>query len=259
MKRNFKIYLVLIAVVAMAVGCRSHKQLVDDGKERQPESRPTAEEQTKPQLDTIRNATYSRYCANFSCTVDGFALNGQIRMVHDSCIWISVNKIIEVGRVMITPTRVSGYSRIMGKYYDGSYEDVRKRWGVDIDYGTMEALLVGNCPPNCIRSKEPQREGDEVTLWYSQKGHSQRKVTLHKEYSSRLLNATEVNNTAPAAQVRCAYRERAEQNGQMLPTVIDASVSLRNMTKQTRLTLSRITLNQKQNTPFEIPAKLEKL
>lgn len=245
-------------LLGLVVGCRSHKNVVDVNG--QPSgNNTTVVEESKPQLDTIRNAIYNRYSANFSCSIEGISVNGQIRVIHDSCIWISVNKIIEVGRVMITPTRVSGYAKILGKYFDGTYEEIRSRWGVDIDYATLEAMLVGNCPPNCTRSKEPQCEGDEVTLWYNQRGHSQRKVTLHKEYASKLLTSTEVTHAAPAVQLRCAYSERTACNGQMLPTVIDASISLRSSSRQTRLTLSRITLNQRQNTPFAIPGKLEKL
>lgn len=259
MERRISTYIFILFLLTLVAGCRSHKHLTDDKKEASAIVMPTATETVKPQLDTIRNAVYSRYSANFSCAVEGVSVNGQIRIIHDSCIWISVNKIIEVGRIMITPTRVSGYSKIAGKYYDGTYEEVRKRWGVDLDYATIEALLVGNCPPNCTRSKEPRRDGDEVTLWYSQKGHGQRNVTLCKEFASKLLTTIEISQSTLSGQVRCAYHERTAVNGQMLPSVVDASVTMRGNTKQTRLTLSRFSINQQQNTPFIIPSRLEKL
>lgn len=256
--RKERIIIYMTLLLALTTGCRSHRHIANNDN-RQPDNRPTPGETAKPQLDTIRNATYVRYCANFSCTVEGIAINGQIRIVHDSCIWISVNKIIEVGRIMLTPTRVSGYSRIMGKYFDGTYSEVRQRWGVDIDYGTVEALLVGNCPPACTRGKEPERHGDGVTLWYNQKGGVQRKVTLQKEYATMLLTSTLIAQDTPQAQVRCAYSDRTTVEGQLLPTTIDAGITLRGSTRQTRLSLSRISLNQKQNTPFSIPQKLDRL
>ena len=215
--------------------------------------------EVKPQLDTIINARYNRYCANFSCTVEGIALTGQVRIVHDSCIWISVNKIIEVGRIMITPTRVSGYVKILNKYYDGDYEDIRKRWGIDIDYATVEALLVGNCPPNCKRSREPERDGEQVRLWYTQQGKRQRKVTLTKGYESKMLSTTEISTTVPTMEASCAYYNRTNISGQMLPSEIEVSLSAHGMTKQTRLMLSSMTLNKVQSTPFTIPARYEKL
>ena len=156
-KKSAIIWLALLLMTV--VGCRSHRQLTSQ----QPTAnsqQPTVSEPEKPKLDTILNATYSRYSANFSCTVEGISVNGQIRMVHDSCIWISISKIIEVGRIMITPTRVSGYARIVDKYFDGTYDEVCRRWGIDIDYATVEALLVGNCPPNCRRSKHILQRAD---------------------------------------------------------------------------------------------------
>lgn len=256
-----RILFIVVGVMMMALfaGCRSHRGLTENNNGRPGVSEPTVAEPEKPQLDTIRNASYSRYCANYSCTVDGVTVNGQIRIVHDSCIWISVNKIIEVGRILITPTRVSGYAKFFGKYFDGSFDELRNRWGIEIDYTTLEALLVGNCPPDLTRSKEPEHSGDDVTLWYSQKGKSQRKVTLHKDYVSKLLTATVLEVTIPKAQVRCGYSERVDVSGQMLPGVVDVSVSAGSLSKQTRLTLSRITLNKMQNTPFEIPRGMSKL
>ena len=245
-------------LLAVATGCRTHRNLAD-GDQGGKISNPTVTETEIPRLDTIRNAMYERYCANYSCNVEGMTINGQIRIVHDSCIWISVNKLIEVGRIMITPKRVSGYSKILGKYYDGSYEEVRKRWGIDIDYATIEALIVGNCPPNCKRSKEPERKGDKVTLWYEQKGKSPHKVTLEKEYRSKLLSNTEISTTTPSAVIRCAYPKRENIGGQMLPSAITAKVTFRGSSKQTNLDLSKIAVNKVQNTPFEIPSKLEKL
>lgn len=260
-KINRIIYVVLMmAAIGCAVGCRSHKNVADNQARQHPGGSVPEETATaKPKLDTILNASYQRYSANFSCSVEGITLNGQIRIVHDSCIWISLNKLIEVGRIMITPTRVSGYAKLLGKYYDGSYEEVRRRWGIDIDYATIEAMIVGNCPPNCTRSKEPEKKGDEVKMWYTQKGKIQRKVAMTKDYATKTLKATEISTAKPLAQVSCQYRERAVVESQMLPTTVDVKVSLGSKSKKTQLSMSRISLNHKQNVPFSIPSRLEKL
>ena len=259
MMKYIHIIIIAVGVMVMMVGCRVHRELGD--KEGKPgvgvdESAAT---DNKPRLDSIINASYSRYCANFSCTVEGMALTGQVRIVHDSCIWISVNKIIEVGRIMITPTRVSGYVKILNKYYDGSYDDLRKRWGIDIDYATIEALFIGNCPPNCKKSREPERNGEQVRLWYTQQGKSQRKVTVTKGYESKMITTMDISTTVPQMNASCAYYNRTNISGQMIPSEIGVSLSAHGLTEQTRLMLSSITLNKVQNTPFTIPARYEKL
>lgn len=253
--RIYRLLAFSMVVTLMVAGCRSHKGVVkNDGPDIK--VKPDTTEDTVVRLDTIRNALYERYCANFSCEIEGISVNGQIRIVHDSCIWISINKIIEVGRVMITPTRVSGYSRLLDKYYDGTYEEIRKRWGVDIDYATLEALIVGNCPPNCKRSKEPERKGEQVTLWYDQ---GKRKVTMTKDYATKLLTSTALSIAAPKMQVKCEYSERTASDGQIMPGEVDVSVHTTGINKRTKLTLSKITLGKVQKTPFEIPKGLKKI
>lgn len=254
-RRVYLLFAFGIVLALMVAGCRSQKGVVkNDGPN--VTVKPDTTEETVVRLDTIRNAVYERYSANFSCEIEGFTVNGQIRIVHDSCIWISINKIIEVGRVMITPTRVSGYSRVLDKYYDGTYEEVRKRWGIDVDYATIEAMIVGNCPPNCKRSKEPERKGEHVTLWYDQ---GKRKVTMTKDYATKLLTSTLLSIATPKMQVKCVYSDRTASSGQMMPGAVEVSVSTTGINKKTKLTLSKITLGKVQKTPFEMPKGLKKI
>ena len=57
-------------------------------------------------LDYIAVTDYASYRANFSCSVQGITVNGQIRMAKDSVVWLSINKIVELGRAKLTPNRV---------------------------------------------------------------------------------------------------------------------------------------------------------
>ena len=173
MRVTLKYICILAAATLTLAGCRSHKDLqrTDGGKSDstavvvrpKPHIKPNLE-----RLDSITNSLFATYCANFSCTVDGITMNGQIRIAKDSIIWVSISKIIEVGRAKLTPDRAQAYAKIIGKQYDGDYEGLKKKLGLDADYATLEALLTGNCPPDCHKLKEPKRTGDTITLWFSQ-------------------------------------------------------------------------------------------
>lgn len=252
----------VVALAALAAtGCKSHRHLHrNDGAAQDSTRTETNVRREKPvRLDTIINSTYRYYTANFSCTVQGIAVNGQIRMVSDSIIWISVNKLIEVGRAIATPSGVKGYSKLLNKYFEGSYADIRNRWGIDADFGTLEALLTGNCPPRCEKSKEPLREGDTVTLWYRQRTDTQRQVTLKKSFKTKRITAAEVTAAAQGMKLQLNYLERRNFNAQMLPTRIALSLKSKRTNAETTINISKIVLGQREGFPFSIPKKAERL
>lgn len=257
------IFALLASTVALTVSCRSHKHLQKGGTD----SVAVVETETPPQppaerLDTLQNAYYKYYSANFSCEVDGITVNGQIRIVHDSAIWISLNKIIEVGRVLITPTRVQGYVKLMNKYIDDDYATLAQQWGVDADYATLEALLTGNCPPHCVKRAEPTRDGNRVTLQYNQKSNAtaqQRQLTLFKNYKTKKIEQTQIVSPNQRQELTCGYSGHQSLNGQLLPSVIALTVKSRVYNGATQLKLEKITLNQRQNLPFSIPKRYKKM
>ena len=254
-------YLIVAVLLTLGLGaCRSHRHLHQEegptaaGTESQLTAPPTATER----LDTIQNILVGHYSANFSCTVNGVKVNGQIRMTQDSLIWVSLYRVIELGRVVLTPTRVQGYVKVMNQHFDGDYAEIRRRWGVDMDYGTIEALLLGNCPPDCTKSKEPKREKERVSLWYNQTGGAQRsprQVTLAKDYRSKRLTSTELYTPSVSQRLQCSYSETTRVGGQPVPTLIAVSIASRKLTTTTEVKLERIALNQPQSYPFSIPKR----
>lgn len=243
------------------VACRSHRHVVTPPVT---DSTPVAQQDSatvKPtatvRLDTIRDASFNTYCANYSCTVDGVNVNGQIRIEHDSIIWISINKIIEVGRIMLTPTHVKAYVRIANKYYDGDYATLSRRFGIDIDYYTLEALLTGNCQRDCRKSKEPVLKDNTVSLFYNQSSKAtakERQVVMNKDYKSKKLTSVQLTSTTPRQKILCIYNNLQTYSGQQLATTIDVELYSSHLNVITQLKLEKINLNGKQQYPFKIPS-----
>ena len=253
--RSIYIYIIGFIVIATLGGCRSHKEL--QRSDSKPDTKPTVttpvtEKPQPPRLDTIINVSYTSLTANFSCTVNDIKVNGQLRMYRDSIVWVSITKVVELGRARMTPQRVQAYAKLRGKSYDLGYGDISKRWGIDMDFATMQALLVGNCPPNCRKSKEPQRSGDTVTLWYNQNG-DQRQLTLKKDFPSKRIVAAELQNKSLGQRLEMTYGGVQNVEGQMIPTTIGVKINSRSFNEQTTIYLERITLNKTESFPFKMP------
>jgi len=74
------------------------------------------------------------------------AFKTHIRIKKDSAIWMSITPLlgIEMARVLITKDSLKFINRIDKEYFLGSFDYINEKFGVDIDYQMLEAILVGN-------------------------------------------------------------------------------------------------------------------
>lgn len=246
--------IMLVACVALA-GCRSHRHLAGNdaprGADTSTVAPPNAGKPRAERLDSIAGTEYRTLMANFKCSVRGIAVNGQMRLLRDSIVWVSVNKVVELGRAQATPSRVQAYLKLMGKRYDMGYGDLKRNWGIDADFATLQALLVGNCPPQCRKSKEPQRQGDTVTLWLSQNGGA-RQLTLKKDYATCRILGADLTSKAAGQRVTLTYGERQNVGGRLVPSHIEVKISSKQLNEQAVIRLERITVDEPLTFPFKM-------
>ena len=69
-----------------------------------------------------------------------------IRIRKDSLIWVSITPAlgIEVARIMITTDSLKVLNRIDRNYFVGDYEYINKRFNIDLEFSTIQSILVGN-------------------------------------------------------------------------------------------------------------------
>lgn len=68
-------------------------------------------------------------------------------MHKDSVIWLSVTKFIEVARIKLTPDSVYFLNQLQNEYYVGDYSFLQKNFGLEMDFGILQALFTGNDIP----------------------------------------------------------------------------------------------------------------
>lgn len=123
-------------MVVLFAGCRNTSKLARQQDGTQPSA---GGQQTKTtvieQCDVL--------VANFQATVDDITISGQVRIGRDSVLWLSANKLIELGRAKFTPDSVFVYAKVMNRYYAGTYADLQGVLGISTDYATLQALFMG--------------------------------------------------------------------------------------------------------------------
>ncbi len=86
-----------------------------------------------------------------------------IRIRKDSVIWISVNPGglgIEVVRALITPDSVFIIDKMHNVFYPRSLHSVKDKFGVEVSFSMLQAMLVGNLLQTIDTSDQVLFEGD---------------------------------------------------------------------------------------------------
>lgn len=81
---------------------------------------------------------------NFTGVVDGISVSGQMRVAHDSAMWVSVNKFIEVGRAMATRDSLWLVAPMLGRNDAMDYADMQRLTRTKLTYGEVEAMVLGD-------------------------------------------------------------------------------------------------------------------
>lgn len=90
--------------------------------------------------DTVPQFHYMT--ATFTCEALGVKANGLLRMAADSIIWVSVSKVVDLGRAKFTPDSVWVYVPLRNMYYSCPYSYIKERFDVTVDFQMLQSMAV---------------------------------------------------------------------------------------------------------------------
>ena len=72
------------------------------------------------------------------------SLNGSIRMIKDSVIWISLSKLgFPIAKLIITPQEVKFYEKVSKSYFEGDYQLISDLLGTEFDFAMVQNVFLG--------------------------------------------------------------------------------------------------------------------
>lgn len=133
----------LIILVALLAGCKTTRTVYKAPlKEEGPEylAGKMSDNEFKFKALTIK------YSASFTQDKKTTDFNGQLRMIKDSAIWISISPAlgIEAIRMLITPDSVWYMNRLDKIYFLGDYSILHRFLEASIDFDILQSLIIGN-------------------------------------------------------------------------------------------------------------------
>ena len=128
--KQYRYLLMVLLLALLAVGCRSTRQ---------------AATTTAPATVAAPAAPQRQLTViTFSAIVNGFSASGQMRVAEDSVLWVSVNKLVELGRAMATPDSVWVTTTFGDHNFAGSYDDLQRLTKRRITFDDMQAMAMAD-------------------------------------------------------------------------------------------------------------------
>lgn len=128
-----------IAAALLLVGCRGSRQSAAPAGATATTETPTP---ATPAATTVQPRVYT--VVNFDATVEGVSATGQLRVAEDSVMWISVNKLIELGRAMATPDSVWVNAPLFDKRFSGTYTEVGRMAKRNVSFEQLQEIALAD-------------------------------------------------------------------------------------------------------------------
>jgi len=216
---------------------------------------------------------FNQFSAKFNATyiVDKKKTNvsGNLRILHDSIIWISITPAlgIEAVRFILTPDSIKYLNRLNDTYLIQSFTYINQLINKTLDYDMAQAFLIGNdfslYESNSFRASVDNQQyklntvdrrkirrfvrksDDDISIpiqsiWLDPENFKISKVLLKEaERDSRKFLAT--------------YSEFENIEGKLIPTVLDFRVETVDKKIRIMINYSKIQIDQEQSYPFKVP------
>jgi len=188
--------------------------------------------------------------------MQNFNANANIRIKHDSIIWISITSTgIEALRAIIKKDSIFVIDRINKKYSEFSFDSLQSAYNIDFDYDMLQAVLVGNL----IKTR---KNDDKVVLedeFYILKQNNNN-LAINNYVNSKTMKIEKVNviEEPSSSSLEIRYDDYQISNEMLFPfknsVFLTYSRNNSELTSHLNLNFSRVAINEKKiKFPFNVP------
>ena len=258
--RRYISYIKLLAVcfLLFTCSCKARKQLIV--KQVAVDSAVKPVDTKKNKLDAIRAGQImfnsfsgkARSVLNIDGSSNDVTLN--IRIKRDQKIWISITAIagIEAARVLITPDSIMIINRLQSVYVKQPFSYINTVAGNQVNYKTIESLLVGNAMPELLNERADfKTSADSIILT----GNLQELAYKLIIGPGMRVTQTNLNDQDAAQSLQVTNRTFMQAGARTIPSQIDITSLVKDKKIQVNLHYIKTDFDQPQEYPFSIPAR----
>lgn len=251
--------IVIFCCLLALTSCKARKQLM---AARQPvmitPAKITANNVVNTKLTAIRSKqlafnTFSGK-AKTSLNIDGSGndVTLNLRIQHDKKIWVSVTAILglEVARALITPDSIIIINRLQGLYIKKPFSYVDQYAGKQVNYQTLEALLVGNAVPQLLNDNADISTDNANTVVSGSLQTMLYKLTLGPDFK---VSQTSLANQQAGQNLQVTNSAFIQADTRIIPSQIDITSAVASKKVQISLHYNSVDFDKVLEYPFSIP------
>jgi hypothetical protein len=179
-----------------------------------------------------------------------------IRIQKDKKIWVSVTAIagIEVARAVITPDSIMLINRLQSLYVRKPFSYINKFAGKQVNYKTLESLLIGNAIPELLTEDSEFLSSNGNTTLTGNLNDVVYKLILGPD-----MKATQTNlgNQSAAQTLQVTNSAFIQATNRVMPSQIDMASVVKDKKIQVNLHYTKADFDQPQEYPFSIPSRYQ--
>ena len=216
----------------------------------------------------------AKFSAEYQNKGEKKSFDGQIRILHDSIIWLSFTPAlgIEVIRIMISQDSVKFINRMNNTYFLGDYHYVNEFLNTNIDFDILQSFLTGNDLSFYENGKfKASLDKGQYKLATAERMKLKKFVRNNQENLRILIQNIWMDpetfkiSRADVKEIRrpnnnldATYSEYEKVEEQLFPKTIDFEVSAENKIN-VNVQFKRISINTAQQFPFRIPQSYKQI
>ena len=131
-------HIIILAAAVLLASCHGSKEV--------------ALPQPSPRQEVAPTEPRELTVTNFTATLEGITVNGQLRIASDSVMGLTVSKIVEIGRAMATPDSVWINAPLLDKRFAGDYNDLSRRANQTVNYQILQDIATDENAEQLISS-----------------------------------------------------------------------------------------------------------
>lgn len=254
MKKSILSTTLILAMVILAVGCKTRTKVVTPTQTTTPTKTLTAKEVVQQNTKSATDIKFLDISNAEAVIQDGgrtISVRSSIKIIAGKEINISVLPLlgIELFRVKITPEKFYVFDKLNKKYCDGNYEYLSQMAGTNISYNDIEALLTNRLfslksGQSVDKAYDLQQGKDKFLLSSKDMFNGYRHTfELSPDY---MLTATALDDGTHS--VKLNYSEFSVVSKVLFPMLIDVKAKLPKNSLNLSIVIKKIQFNK----PFEI-------
>ena len=238
--------------------CKTKKLMIDSNTvAKEMSAKKVAKKHVAANFD--KKSVESKMKVNFNNGKTNQSISVTMRIIKDEVIWLKGTKFISIFKAKITPTKLSFYSPLARKYFDGDFSMIKKILGVEINFEQLQNLFLGQALQNLREEKQEIIIRDNLYVLSPEKQVNLFDIFFSVNPSHFKLDKQSIVNSLKNQRLDIFYPSYKLIDNVVFPTEINIKATQRNKFTNIDFVVKTVEFNTDFSIPYLIPNNYKRI